>query len=208
MRDDGDACDPRADVEALNAVMRPEDALECDARLSSGWGAAYFQTQEPGKRFIAPRGLAGIGWGGGAAIGAQAALPAGARAWCLVGDGAWGYALQEVETAVRRELPIVYVVLNNSSLAWIHHGRVKSGKTLSSAFGACDYAMAARAFGAHGVRVGTDDDLVAALREAASTGRCSVLDVRSSQTLSPVLDAPDWARTEQEGAPIRDAYRE
>lgn len=199
------AADPRAVLEALNAVMPPEDVLVCDASLASGWGAAYFQVAEPGRRFIAPRGLAGIGWGGGAAIGAQAALGDAGRAWCLVGDGAWGYALQEVETAVRRGLPVVYVVLNNSLLAWIHHGRVASGKTLSSAFGDADYAMAARAFGAHGRRVGAGDDLTAALREAAAAGRCALLDVRSSQTLTPVLPAPEWAR--DEGATGHDADR-
>jgi acetolactate synthase-1/2/3 large subunit len=105
---------------------------------------------------------------------------------------------------VRRGYPIVYVVLNNSMLAWIHHGRVQSGKTLSSEFGPADYAMAAQAFGAVGIRVEPGADLPAALRDAAAAGRCAVVDVRSSATRSPVLAAPSWAVEREER---HDAYR-
>lgn len=184
--------DPRGVLAAVNNALAPRDVLVCDASLSSGWGAAYFVVQEAGRRFLAPRGMAGLGWGGPAAIGVQAALGSTARVVCLVGDGAWGYSLTDVETAVRQQLPVVFVVLNNGMLAWVHHSLVKANKVMSSEFGPSDYAMAGEAFGALGIRVERPADLDAALRQALAAGRPAVVDVHSSQNLSPVLQPPSW----------------
>jgi acetolactate synthase-1/2/3 large subunit len=184
--------DPRGILRAISAVLGPNDVLVSDASLASGWGAAYFQVQRAGRHFLAPRGMAGLGWGGPAAIGVQAALGATARVICLVGDGAWGYSLTDVESAVRQQLPVVFVVLNNGMLAWVHHSLVKNGKIMSSEFGASDYAMAGRAFGADGATVHEGDDLGAVLRQALAANRPAVIDVHSSQELSPVLKPPTW----------------
>ena len=79
------------------------------------------------------------------------ALPAEARLVVLAGDGSWGYALTEIETAVRVGRSIVYVILNNSGLGWIKliHGEL----TATSAYGDIDFPATARALGAGGVRV-------------------------------------------------------
>ena len=182
--------DPRDVVDAIAMTIGADDVLVCDASLVSGWGAAYLPIRKPGRRFMAPRGLAGIGWGGPAAIGAQTALGSSGRTVALIGDGAWGYSLAEAETAVRRNLPITFVILNNSALAWVLHDRRDTGKALSCDFLDTDYAAAAVAFGATGVRLGPDDDLETALASARRDGGVSLLDIRSSRILSPVLSPP------------------
>jgi acetolactate synthase-1/2/3 large subunit len=182
--------DPRDVVDAIAMTIGPDDVLVCDASLASGWGAAYLPIRQPGRRFLAPRGLAGIGWGGPAALGAQIALGATGRAVALIGDGAWGYSLSEVETAVRRNLPVTFVILNNSSLAWVLHDRRATGKALSCDFAPSDYAAAATAFGATGTRVGPEDDLETALATAVRAEGASLLDVRSSTHLAPILQPP------------------
>lgn len=184
--------DPRGVLAAINGVLSPQDVLVCDASLSSGWGAAYFFVQQAGRHFLAPRGMAGLGWGGPAAIGVQAALGGQARVVCLVGDGAWGYSLTDVESAVRQNLPVVFVVLNNGMLAWVHHSLVRDNKVMSSEFGPSDYAKAGEAFGALGLHVERVIDLDEALRTALDAGKPVVMDVRSSQMLSPVLKPPSW----------------
>lgn len=184
--------DPRGVLAAINTAFTPSDVLVCDASLSSGWGAAYFAAQAAGRHFLAPRGMAGLGWGGPAAIGVQAALGDSARVVCLVGDGAWGYSLTDVESAVRQNLPVVFIVLNNGMLAWVHHSLVKNDKVMSSEFAPCDYAKAAEAFGALGVRVQRVAELEGALQEALAAGKPVVIDVHSSQMLSPVLAPPSW----------------
>lgn len=185
--------DPRGVLDAVNMVAGPEDALVCDASLASGWGAAYFSVRRAGRCFFAPRGMAGLGWGGPAAIGVQAALGPNRRVFALIGDGAWGYSLAEMESAVRRELPVVAVILNNGMLAWVHHGLRRNGKIMSAEFAATDYAAAAEACGALGVRVGSDDELEQALARALRAGRPALVDVRSSQDLSPIPPLPEDA---------------
>jgi acetolactate synthase-1/2/3 large subunit len=130
--------------------------------------------------------MAGLGWGGPAAIGAQAAIGHAGRIFALIGDGGWGYSLGEVETAVRCDLPVCYVILNNGALAWVLHDRT-GGNDLSTRFADADYAAAAHAFGATSRRVGPEDDLEAALATLLRAGGTSLLDVRSSVNLTPLL---------------------
>jgi acetolactate synthase I/II/III large subunit len=194
--------DPRGVVDAVNMLTRPQDVLVCDASLSSGWGSAYFDIKTAGRRFFAPRGLAGLGWGGPAALGAQAALGDGGRVFALIGDGAWAYSLGEVESAVRRDLPVIFVILNNGTLGWMRHGFERGGKVLSVDFHASDFAAAARSFGATGLSAGPDDDLEAVFAQAVRLDGPSVIDARSSAVLSPVLPPPAGAAP----AVVRDAY--
>jgi acetolactate synthase-1/2/3 large subunit len=149
--------------------------------------------------------MAGLGWGGPAALGAQAALGPQSRVFALVGDGAWAYSLADIETSVRFDLPVVFVILNNGSLAWVRHGQERGGKVLSADFSPADYAGAAESFGATGIRVGPDDELEAALAAALRADGPALVDVRSSRVLSPVLSPlPDAAA---DGG-TRDAYRQ
>jgi len=53
---------PQPIMDAVNQVLTDEDIIVCDASLASGWAAAYLQLQSAGRRFMAPRGLAGLGW--------------------------------------------------------------------------------------------------------------------------------------------------
>jgi acetolactate synthase I/II/III large subunit len=185
--------DPRGVLDTLNMLMRPQDVLVCDASLSSGWGSAYFDIKVPGRRFFAPRGLAGLGWGGPAALGVQAALGDSGRVFALIGDGAWAYSFGEVESAVRRELPVVFVILNNGTLGWMRHGFERGGKVLSVDFKPSDFAGAARAFGAFAVTAGPDDDLEAAFAQAVRNDGPALVDALSSAVLSPVLAPPSSA---------------
>jgi acetolactate synthase I/II/III large subunit len=182
--------DPRGVLDTINMLSRPGDVLVCDASLSSGWGSAYFDIKQAGRRFLAPRGLAGLGWGGPAAIGAQAALGDEARVFALIGDGAWAYSLSEAESAVRRDLPVIFVILNNGTLGWMRHGFERGGKVLSVDFHPSDFAAAARSFGATGLTVGPDDDLEAAFALALRMDGPCVIDAHSSSTMSPVLAPP------------------
>ena len=172
--------------------------LVCDASLASGWGAAFAPVRRP-RSFIAPRGLAGIGWGGGGVIGARLAVPPERRVVLLVGDGAWGYSLSELETAARLGLDITYVVLNNASLAWIQHIEQRREHDQSSIFSDVDFASVARAMGGEAERVTNLEDFEVQLEVALQTPRPYLLDVVSSVEASPILTL-DAARAEGRGA--------
>ena len=164
--------------------------LVCDASLASGWGAAFVPVRRP-RSFVAPRGLAGIGWGGGAAVGARVATPAGRRVVLLTGDGAWGYCLGEFETAARLGLDLTYVVLNNAALAWITHIERRRGQPPRSLFSDVDFAGVARAMGGRGARAANLEDFEEALGEALAAPGPYLIDALTAQDASPILSLDD-----------------
>jgi acetolactate synthase-1/2/3 large subunit len=187
---EGDGVAPDAVVEAIGTAFPPGATLVSDASLASGWAARFFRVHEAGRSFLAPRGLAGIGWAGGAAIGASVAANRG-RVIALAGDGAWGYTMAEVETAARARLPITYVILNNASYGWITHVEGDMNLTEFSHLGGVDYAAAASALGAKAWRVHSIDDFAGAFNLAVNTAGPSVVEVLSSPTASPTLRVRD-----------------
>src|SRR5260221_834675 len=118
---------PQELVRIMRRHMTDDDLFVSDASLASGWIGGRWQTRVAGRRFFAPRGLAGLGWGLPAAIGVSESLatrPQGspkARGFCLAGDGGWGYSMADVETAARGKLPLIAGVIQNSSLGWVKH---------------------------------------------------------------------------------------
>ena len=190
---------PQDLMRIMRRVMTDDDLFVSDASLASGWIGGRWQIRTAGRHFFAPRGLAGLGWGLPAAIGVSEALrtrpPAGGarapRVFCLAGDGGWGYSMADVETAARRQLPLIAVILNNSSLGWIKHSaatRFPDG-VVSEDFIDVSYADAARALGADACSVSElgafEDALNAAV--ADTRARPHVIEAISCDIETPVL---------------------
>jgi len=185
MEADERAVAPHRVAQLLSESLNPGDVIVCDASLSSGWAAAFSRVRTP-RSYVAPRGLAGIGWGGGGMIGARVAVPADRHVVLLTGDGAWGYCLAEFETAARLNMDITCVVLNNKSLGWIAHIQARKGQPLST-YSDIDFAQAAQAMGGSGTRASTTDEFQEALGKALVMAGPTLIDVQSSSTASPVL---------------------
>ena len=190
---------PQDVVRVMRKHMTDEDIFASDASLSSGWIGGRWQVRTEGRRLLAPRGLASLGWGLPAAIGLAEAFgtPEAAgddrppRVVCLAGDGGWGYSLTEIETAKRRGLSLVCVVINNSTLGWIKHSaqtRYPDGVS-SQDFTDVSYAGAAKALGAEVAFVEDLNELDAALAKAFAdpTPRPWVIEARSCAVETPVL---------------------
>ncbi|MCY3616198.1 MAG: thiamine pyrophosphate-binding protein [Acidimicrobiaceae bacterium] len=183
---DGAGVRPEDVVGALDRMLGAGDVLVCEASLSSGWGARYFRVKRTGPGMLAPRGLAGLGWAPGAALGARLAR-SGGRVVALTGDGGWGYGLSETETAARYGLAITTVVLNNSSLAWIRHVESRMGMAYSTDFTTVDFAATARAMGAAGFRVEDPAAVEATIAKAIETPGPSVVEVVVSAEATPII---------------------
>ena len=194
----GGSVAPHLLAAALSDALREDDVLVCGASLASGWGAVFAPVRRP-RSFIAPRGLAGIGGGGGGVIGARLAVQSDRRVVLLVGDGAWSCSLSELETAARLGLDITYVVLNNASLAWIQHIEQRREHDEPSIFSDVDFASVARAMGSEAERVTNLEDFEAQHEVALQTPRPYLLNVVSSVEASPIL-ALDTVRAEGRGA--------
>ncbi|KAI8088353.1 thiamine pyrophosphate enzyme, N-terminal TPP binding domain-containing protein [Thamnidium elegans] len=80
-------------------------------------GRSFFDVSEPRQRLDAGTG-ATMGVGMGYAIGAQCYYPT-KRVVSIVGDSAFGFSAMELETAIRSQLPLLIIVINNNG---IYHG--------------------------------------------------------------------------------------
>jgi thiamine pyrophosphate-dependent acetolactate synthase large subunit-like protein len=96
----------------------------------------------------------------------------------------------ELETAVRENIPVVYVVFNDQGLG---NERAFQNEHFGGRFYAVDYrnpdfGALARVFGAHGEQVARPADLDDALQRAFASGKPAVIDVLIDQnTLAPVV---------------------
>ena len=95
------------------------------------------------------------------------------RVVALVGDGGMGMSLAEVETAVREGAHVVAIVFDNERYGMIraYQDRQGSATAPGTDLGPLDFAAAARACGARGVRVETDAAFEGALRTALAAVR-------------------------------------
>lgn len=187
-QDSDPAVAPEAVITTLNEFATENTILVSDASLSSGWCASRYKVRGAGRKFIAPRGLAGIGWGCGAAIGVALAAPKGTRTVLVAGDGSAAYWLGEIETAVRLNLPITFVILNNASFGWIVQVERAMGIEKESTFAPVDFAAIGKGIGAGGSRAHSIEEVNTGLRNALDHPGPFVLEVLSSDQSTPTVD--------------------
>jgi acetolactate synthase-1/2/3 large subunit len=172
----------------LQTVLSPDAIVAADASYSTVWVASYLQSLAPGMRFLAPRGLAGLGWGLPLAIGAKVARPK-SPVFAVVGDGGFAHVWSELETMVRTRTPVIVTVLNNGVLGFQKDAEdVKFGRhTKACYFAPVDHAAIARACGCRGVRIERPDDYLPSLRAALDANETCVLDVMTDPGAYPPI---------------------
>jgi len=178
---------PQRVLGELQAVLKDEDLIVCDASLSSGWAGVYYEQTLPGKKVFMPRGLAGLGYSVPAAIGVAIANP-GKRTIVLTGDGALGYSIGEFASILELNLPITVIVLNNADLGWIRwYGHLNFGTSnQGSDFADINFSAVAQGFGFEAERVTNPTDLASAMKRVLSSKKPSLLDVVTETWTTPV----------------------
>ena len=170
----------------LRQVLTPATIVVADASYATLWVACYLPSLKVGMRFITPRGLAGLGWGLPLALGAKRASPD-SPVLCLVGDGGFAHVWSELETATRRNTPVVVTVLNNGCLGYQKDAEdVKFGRHSTACyFTPVDHAAIARASGCRGIRIEKASEYLPALRAALACSETTVLDVITDPAAYP-----------------------
>lgn len=129
-----------------------------------------------------------LGAGVGQALGAAVARPD-APVLCIIGDGAMGFHPQEVETAIRNNLHVVYIVLCDKQWGMVkinQHIALRPIKTLikkslgpdesiNTDLGEIRFDLLAQSMGGHGEFVDNVNDLQAALQRSLEVGKCTVI---------------------------------
>ncbi len=171
-------------IAEVRKVLPPEGIV----LTSSGNVQAQVFQEMPFTRshtYLAAGGFSTMGWSFPAAMGAKLAAP-NAPVVAMVGDGDFLMTFQEIATAVQYNIPVVAIVLNNQGwqairdLQTIAYGEASVYATMFERDGqplTPHIADAARAFGAHAVRISRPDEVAPALREALALGRPAVIEV-------------------------------
>ena len=159
---------PHQIIDEICNQAGPEAVYVTDVGQHQMWAAQYLHHTKS-RGFLTSGGLGTMGFGYGAAIGAQMALGRDARVVMLTGDGSFHMNLNEICTAVSYNLPVITIIMNNRVL-----GNVRQWQTMfygsrysqTDPHRKTDYVKLADAFGARGVRVTNIAELRDALREA------------------------------------------
>ncbi len=176
--DNREGLTPRAAIQTLNRHLGENTAVATDVGQHQMWAAQHLTFQTP-RRFVSSGGLGTMGFGLGAAIGA--AIGTRERSVLITGDGSFGMCLNELATAVRYDVPVVILIMNNGVL-----GMVRQWQTLffqkhysnTVLERKTDFSALARAFGAEGEAVSTPEELDAALTRAFRQNGPYVIDCK------------------------------
>jgi acetolactate synthase-1/2/3 large subunit len=181
---------PELVIHELETLLDADAVLVADASYSTLWVSLYATAKAVGQRFLYPRGMAGLGWGLPMAMGAQVARPE-ATVACITGDGGFGHVWSELEAAVREQLPVVVVLLNNGTLGFQTHSElVQFGEHTGAVdFRPVDHAAIARACGADGVTVTHPAQLRDALARAIANRRPTLVEVMTDPDAYPPIKA-------------------
>ena len=176
--DNRDGLTPRRAILTLNKYLGENTAVCTDVGQHQMWSAQNLNFKTS-RRFASSGGLGTMGYGFGAAIGA--AYGTGERSVLITGDGSFGMNLNELATAVRYNVPVVVIIINNGVL-----GMVRQWQTLfydkhysnSVLERKTDFSTFAKAFGADGEAVTTPEELDEALNRAFSCEGPYIIDCK------------------------------
>jgi thiamine pyrophosphate-dependent acetolactate synthase large subunit-like protein len=181
----GELMHPAQLAAALGRAM-PDDALVVyDGAHTSFWSNDLTPVTHPRTRFHDP-GSGHLGFGVPYAH-ALARIEPERPVVDITGDGAFGFTLSELDTAVRYGLRAVHVIHDNQSWGVIAAGQRRLGFELGTELAGVDYAAIARGFGAHGERIATAQEAGPALARALAHDGPSVIDARVRFVTHPGL---------------------
>lgn len=176
----------------LNNEMPAESVLVADGGFAAHWGGLLYDTKAAGRRFVADRGFASIGYGLPGAMGAQLAVPD-QPVVAITGDGGFNMTIGELETARRAGTPFTLMIVNNAASGYIKAlQHAMYGAYQSADLVEMNYANIAEDFGCHGIRVEHPDALAPAIRAAnEERSRPSVIDVVVTRDPAKMLPGVD-----------------
>jgi acetolactate synthase I/II/III large subunit len=166
---------PQHLMRELRAGLKPDDLVLCDVGAHKLWMARMFPCEVPNSCVIS-NGFASMGIAVPGAITAKLLFPE-RRVVAVTGDGGFLMNSQELETAVRLELPLVILIWRDNGYGVIRwKQQLRFGRTSAVEFGNPDFVRYANSFGANGYRVTEPSELRPVLVEALNSKVPAVID--------------------------------
>lgn len=187
-------------IEELYRVTKGEAIITTEVGQHQMWAAQFYKFSKP-RTLITSGGLGTMGYGLGACIGAKSACPE-KTVINVAGDGCFRMNMNEIATAVRYDIPIIQVVINNHVLGMVRqwqnlfYGGRYSNTILNDKV---DFVKLAEAMGAEGIRVTTKEEVAPAIEKAIQLKKPVVIDcmIHCDDKVFPMVPA---------GAAIEEAF--
>ena len=133
--------------------------LHIDAGNCWAWFTHYYHKKNTQGNYHIAMGFGAMGWAIGASIGSS--FGSKQPSVCITGDGSYLMAGQEITVAMQHQIPVIYVIFNDSALGMVKHGQILGGaKQIGFELPDINYAKLAKAMGIEGITIRTPDELV------------------------------------------------
>ena len=181
---------PQDILQAINEIKADDDIIATDVGQHQMWVAQYSRI-EARKTLLTSGGMGTMGYGMGAAIGAQVSHPD-KRVFLITGDGSFHMNLNELVTMKSYDLPVVVVVMNNSVLGMVRQWqKLFYGSRFSQTdpHRATDFVKLANAFGVEGMRITKPEEIKPVLQKAFELKKPVVVDcvISSDVNVLPMI---------------------
>ncbi|MEK9638359.1 MAG: thiamine pyrophosphate-binding protein [Pelagibacteraceae bacterium] len=185
---------PERIIKELNDHLPKDTYVVVDPGTPCPYFAAYYNFHESGRYFITNRAHGALGYALPASIGVQIGKPKN-KVVSVMGDGSFGFAVGELETAVRLKLPIIFIVISNSVYGWIKAGQKSKfeKRYFSVDFNRTDHAKVAEAYGVKSWKVQSSNELKEKINEAINynQGPC-LLDIITQPLQDANAPVSEW----------------
>ncbi len=185
-------------VEEIYRQTKGDAIIVTEVGQHQMWAAQFYKYKKP-RTLITSGGLGTMGYGLGAAIGVQMANPE-KQVINIAGDGCFRMNMNEIATAVRQNLPLIQVVVNNHVLGMVRQWQTLFYEQHYSATvlkDSVDFVKLAEALGARGIRAATREEFSQAFAQALESSGPVVIDcvIDSDDKVWPMV-APGAAISE------------
>ena len=188
---------PQEVLETLSDLTN-DDAIICtDVGQHQMWAAQFYRFRHP-RQFISSGGLGTMGFGLGAALGAQVANPD-ARVINIAGDGSFHMNCNELATAVAYNIPVMELVFNNSVLGMVRQWQklfYDNRFSQTDLDKNTDFVKLAEAFGAKAFVIQTKADIRPVLEQAFALREPVLIDCRIDKDVNVLPMVPAGASVE------------
>ncbi|MEL7148740.1 MAG: acetolactate synthase large subunit, partial [Bacteroidota bacterium] len=174
---------PQRIVNLIRRQMPENGILSLDNGIYKIWFARNYEAYQP-NTLLLDNALATMGAGLPAAIGAKITYP-NKKVVAICGDGGFMMNSQEMETAVRLQLDIVVIILNDNAYGMIKWKQEAMGfDNYGLDFGNPDFVKYADSYGAHGHRIESDEHFQEVFEHALSSKGVHLIDLPVDYSLN------------------------
>jgi tartronate-semialdehyde synthase len=174
---------PQRVYHEMNQYFGPDTIFTTGCGLNQIWSGQFQTIAKPGT-YLASGGAGTLGFDLPAAVGAKVARPE-ATVVAVMGDGGFGFMVEELAMACQHNVPIVVIIINNGYLSLIRQNQryayeYEYGVDLTyqgTGVPGINFVKLAESFGAYSERVTKPEEIAAAFERAETCGQPAVIDI-------------------------------